>query len=713
MARRRVPYVEQMHQSECGLCCLAMISAYHKKEVSLSRLRERADVGRDGTTLLQLKKIAVSIGFDVKAYRIEHMDQFHLKQVSLPAILHWNQGHFVVLEKIDNNYARIVDPRFGRIKLSLKNFSEQFSGFLMTVGLTERIDIEKSPNIWLDVLVHVKAHKNLFVYVFLITLALQFIVIGMPLFMKHVIDEVMIPKNSSLSITIFISVVGFLLAYMIITFVRSRVLVRLHNALDYEMQTRFFSHLLKLPFPFFLLRSYGDMLFRMNSLVTIRNQLSGALITGILDSFMLFVLSGYMLFISPLLAMIVFLLVSINILLVIFTKQYVAEINQQQVVATTEVQAVQTEMLYGIMGVKISGTEQQVYSQWLNKFKHLLQVYRRKENLNSYITTTSNGLQFMSPLIVLSIGVMLITGEYSSMTVGMVVSFQAIATLLFTTSSSLMNTINSYILTTTILKRIHDVLEAPPEQNEGKLQLKVLGDIRLSHVSYSYSKYSPIVINDISLHIKLGQKIAIIGQSGSGKSTLAHLIIGLFAPLSGEVYYDGYGTSDLDMQYVRKQMGIVPQDISLFNRSVFDNIAMHQDGVTMDEVVRAAKAANIHDEIMSMPMQYQTVLAEMGRNISGGQRQRIALAKAILNNPSVLVLDEATSALDHITEARVDAYLSSIKCTRIVIAHRLSTVMNSDMIIVLENGRVCDVGNHNQLLHTSDYYQYYYKEMSS
>ncbi len=167
------------------------------------------------------------------------------------------------------------------------------------------------------------------------------------------------------------------------------------------------------------------------------------------------------------------------------------------------------------------------------------------------------------------------------------------------------------------------------------------------------------------------------------------------------------------MQYVRKQMGIVPQDISLLNRSIYDNIVLHQDGVTMDEVVRVAKATNIHDEIMAMPMQYQTVLAEMGRNISGGQRQRIALARALLNNPTVLVLDEATSALDHISEARVDEYLSSINCTRIVIAHRLSTVMNSDTIIVLENGKVCDVGNHNQLLHTSNYYQYYYREMSS
>ncbi|HFJ9318704.1 peptidase C39 [Bacillus anthracis] len=711
MARRRVPYVEQMHQSECGLCCLAMISAYYQKEVSLSRLRERADVGRDGTTLLQLKRIAESLGFDAKAYRIEHIDQ--LKQVSLPAILHWNQGHFVVLEKIGNNYARIVDPRFGRIKLSLKSFSEQFTGFLMTVDLTERLEVEKDQNVWLNSLVYVKSHKNLFVYVLLITLALQVLIVGMPLFMKHVIDEIMIPKNSSLSITVFISIISFLLAYMLITFARSRVLVRLHNALDYEMQTSFFSHLLKLPLPFFLLRSYGDMLFRMNSLATIRNQLSGTLITGILDGFMLFVLSGYMLFTSPLLAMVVFLLVSINILLVIFTKRYVAEINQQQVVATTEVQAVQTEMLYGIMGVKISGTEQQVYSQWLNKFKHLLQVYRRKENLNSYITTTSNGLQFMSPLIVLSIGVLLVTGKYSSMTIGELVSFQAIATLLFTTSSSLMNTINSYILTTTILKRTHDVLESPIEQNEGKLQVKLRGDIRLSHVSFSYSKYSPKVINDISLHIKLGQKIAIIGQSGSGKSTLAHLMIGLFTPTSGEIYYDNHETSDLDMQYVRKQMGIVPQDISLLNRSIYDNIVLHQDGVTMDEVVRVAKAANIHDEIMAMPMQYQTVLAEMGRNISGGQRQRIALARALLNNPTVLVLDEATSALDHISEARVDEYLSSINCTRIVIAHRLSTVMNSDTIIVLENGKVCDVGNHNQLLHTSNYYQYYYREMSS
>lgn len=708
---RRVPYIEQMHQSECGLCCVAMISAYYQKEVSLSGLRERTDVGRDGTTLLQLKKIAESLGFAVKAYRIESIDQFN--QVPLPAILHWNQGHFVVLEKIDGNYAHIVDPRFGRIKLLLKSFSEQFTGFAMTMVSTEQVCEEKKPKSWLDVWGYVKPHKKLFVYVLLITLVLQVVVVGILLSMQLVIDQVMIPMKSSLSITVLLSILGILLVYMVITFVRSRVLIRLHNELDCGMQTRFFSHLLKLPYSFFLLRSYGDLLLRANSLVAMRNQQSGVVIAGMLDGITVLVLSGYMLFVSPLLAMVLFLLVFINILFVICTKRFVAEVNQQQMVSMTEVQAVQTEMLQGMMGVKISGAEQQVYSQWFDKFKRLLQVYRRKESLNSYITTAGNGLQFMSPLIVLGTGVLLVTNGYSSMTVGTVVSFQAIATHFFLTSSSLTNTISSYIHSSTIFKRIHDVLEAPLEQNEGKLRVKVLGDIRLSHVSFSYSKHSPKVINDVSLHIKQGQKIAIIGQSGSGKTTLAHLMIGLFAPTTGEIYYDNHGISELDMQYVRKQMGIVPQEIILFNRSIYDNIVLHQENVTMDEVVRAAKAANIHDEIMAMPMQYQTMLAEMGRNISGGQRQRIALAKALLKNPSVLVLDEATSALDHISEERVDAYLSSIHCTRIVIAHRLSTVMNSDMIIVLENGKVCDAGSHNQLIRTSSYYQYYYREMSS
>ncbi|GGO04979.1 hypothetical protein GCM10010969_30860 [Saccharibacillus kuerlensis] len=379
----------------------------------------------------------------------------------------------------------------------------------------------------------------------------------------------------------------------------------------------------------------------------------------------------------------------------------------------TEVQSANTEMLYGMVGVKTAGIETQVYLQWREKFNRLLQIYRRKENLNSYITSVGSGLQFMSPLVVLTIGMLMMTNGYGAMTLGTVVSFQAIATLFFVTSSSCVNGINSYILTTSVLKRVYDVLEAPTEKNNGRLQVKIRGEINLSNVSFSYTRFSPKVIDGVSLHIRPGQKIAVIGQSGSGKTTLAHLIVGLFEPTSGEVRYDGHEASELDMPYIRKQMGIVPQDITLFNRSIYDNIVLHKEDVTAEQVVEAAKAANIHEEIMAMPMQYQTMIAEMGRNISGGQRQRIALAKALLNHPTVLVMDEATSALDYISEEKVDTYLSRINCTRIVIAHRLTTVMNSDKIIVLENGKIRDVGSHPQLLQSSSYYRHYYKELSS
>ncbi|WP_339201933.1 peptidase domain-containing ABC transporter [Paenibacillus sp. FSL P2-0322] len=709
MLFRRIPYIEQVNQTECGISCLAMISAYYQHDIMSSDFQEFASAGRDGTTLLRLKQIAESIGFNASAYRIEDINQF--KQIVLPAILHWNQNHYVVLEKMNNHYAYIIDPSCGRRKLSLSIFIQQFMGFVMVMTPTEKVVAVKTPNVWLPMLKLVQTHKKMFMYISLLTFMLQIAVVGMPISIQYVIDYVVVPMNPQPSITIISAIIGFVMIYMVITFARSRALVRLHNVIDYAIQTHYFSKLLRLSYPFFLLRSYGDLLFRANSLTIIRNQLSGILITGILDGVIVLVLSVYMLLVSPYMALLVFILVSVDIAFVFWSKRYVAEVNQQQVVSMSKLQALQSEILYGIANIKTSGNENQVYMQWLDKFNGLLQIYRRKEYLNSYLTTVSNGVQFMSPLIILGTGILMLDKGGISLTIGVLISFQAIATHFFSKSSSIMNMINSFILTSAYLRRIHDVLEAPTEHNEGKLQVQILGEILLSNVTFSYSRYSPKILKNINIHIKRGQKVAIIGHSGSGKSTLTNLLIGLLSPTAGHIYYDGNDMACLDMQFVRRQMGIVSQDVTLFNRSIYDNIALHQVNVTLEDVIQAAKAANIHDEIMAMPMQYQTMVAEMGRNISGGQRQRIAWARAILMKPSVLILDEATTALDYRNEERIDMYLSSIHCTRIVITHQLKTVMNSDIIIVLENGRICDIGTHDQLLYKSKYYQEHYREM--
>lgn len=271
--------------------------------------------------------------------------------------------------------------------------------------------------------------------------------------------------------------------------------------------------------------------------------------------------------------------------------------------------------------------------------------------------------------------------------------------------------VQAFILTTSYLKRVEDVLEAPAEKwsmEEDMDSEPIRGNIRLENVSFSYSKYSERVVDNLSMTITEGQKVALVGQSGSGKTTIANLIIGIFKPVAGTIYYDDRDLEDIDLQQLRRRIGTVPQDVTLFNRSIYENITLHYPDATPEEVVEAAKVAQIHDEIMAMPMQYNTMVSEMGMNLSGGQRQRISLAKALLSKPSILVLDEATSSLDHVNEKKIDDYLSSINCTRIVIAHRLTTVMNSDMICVVNKGKIMEYGTHKDLLHTGGFYSHFY-----
>ncbi|WP_369902161.1 peptidase domain-containing ABC transporter [Bacillus manliponensis] len=251
-----------------------------------------------------------------------------------------------------------------------------------------------------------------------------------------------------------------------------------------------------------------------------------------------------------------------------------------------------------------------------------------------------------------------------------------------------------------------DVLETPVEDYSDKKVIKEnpKGEICLESVSFCYSKYSDYVLKDLNLHIKPGQKVAIVGKSGSGKSTLASLLMGLYAPTSGKVLFDGLDLSEIDKNSLRKHIGAVPQHIHLFNRSVFENITMLISDIGEEKVIKAAKLANIHDDIVNMPLGYHTIVSEFGTNFSGGQKQRIALARALVNEPSILFLDEATSSLDTINEKRVDDYLSKLNCTRVVIAHRLSTIQNADLILVMESGRIVEQGKHNTLIEKKGVY---------
>jgi ABC-type bacteriocin/lantibiotic exporter with double-glycine peptidase domain len=319
----------------------------------------------------------------------------------------------------------------------------------------------------------------------------------------------------------------------------------------------------------------------------------------------------------------------------------------------------------------------------------------------------STGIQFILPLLLLWAGSHAVWS--GQMTLGSLLGFNALAMAFMIPIVSLGSAYTQLLTVSSYLQRIYDVIEAKPEQEEnGEVVERLSGQIELDHVSYRYTPFSAEAVQQLNFQIEPGQKIAIVGPSGSGKTTLAKLLLGFYMPTEGEVRYDGRSLKNMDLQSLRKHVGSILQDTRLFQRTVEENIRMLNDSITLEQVVQAAIKANIHEEILKLPLGYSTMVSESGANLSGGQRQRLLLARAIVTEPHILLLDEATSALDNLSQARIEEALSQMNCTRIVIAHRLSTVIDADRIVVMDRGCIVESGSHMQLINQKGlYYQLY------
>ncbi|ANC11237.1 MULTISPECIES: peptidase domain-containing ABC transporter [Bacillus cereus group] len=706
-SRRKVPFIEQVQQTECGICCIAMIAAYYKSAVSFYELHEYAGSGRDGTNLLALKQLGKQLGFNSKCFKSSTKQ---LENIQLPAVVFWENKHYVVLEKITKKGFVIVDPAMGRRKLSYDQFNNYYSGYVMTCKPTEKFKRQKEKNLWFPLIKTFFKNTNLVIFIILSSLILQGLALGIPNLIQFIIDKVITPQEKETLELFLIGIIIVVMVQAIFTFIRGRILIRLENYLDKSMMQEFFYHVLKLPYKFFQLRSFGDILFRIGSLRAIRDMISSQIIKSILDLGLIIFIFGYMMYQSVILTGLVLIITTLNILLTLISKPLIKEANQNEITKSTVVQGIQTETLYGIFGVKMTGMENVIYKRWLSSFEELLKAYKRKGNILNYVTTIGSTLAVLSPLMVLWLGAHQVFSGI--LTLGGLISFYAIANQFFSLSNSILQTYNSFVITGSYLKRVRDVLDTPVEYNTTdpiKFE-KLKGEIQLRNVSFSYTKYSEKSLNQINLHIKPGQKVALVGKSGSGKSTLARVILGLHEPTEGYIQYDGHDLNKYDKSSLRKNIGVVPQDVTLFNRTIYDNISLNNPEINSEMIVKAAKIAQVHEEIIQMPMQYNTIVSEMGMNISGGQRQRIALARAFVYNPSILVLDEATSSLDHVNEEKIDNYLSEIRCTRIVISHRLTTIMNSDLIVVMDNGEIIESGTHDELINTDGYYSQFFNK---
>ena len=609
----------------------------------------------------------------------------------LPAILHWNSNHFVVLEQITAQHLLIVDPASGRQRLTQAAFAQQFSGVALlctpTAGFEPLAPATIPWRSYARQLWRVPGMSQRALRILGLSLLIQALGLAAPFATQFLVDRVLgLQLNNLLGIAA-LGIAALVLSSMVLEFGRTRLLIALRARLDRWLMQRFLQHLLALAYPFFQTRNVGDLLMRVGSNLEIRELLSVQLIASLLDLSLMLVYFTILVTINPLFALLVLALALLQLLVLLGTRQQMQNLNQQVLEAHAQTESYLNQVLHGVHMIKATSAEPSILRGWSRLFERELGSTIRRSHTTNLISVLSLGLQIGAPLVLLWFGIRLVLSQ--QITLGTTLALTTIAAMVLTPLSSLTQYLQRLITVRAYIDRLQDVLDEPPEQTGAYLVPcpTLSGQLAFEAVSFRYSANGPLVLCDVSFTVAPGEKIAIVGKTGAGKSTLIKLLLGLYQPSAGRISYDGYDLQTLPFGELRRQIGTVLQDAFVFTGTIRDNIAHHQPETEQAAVEAAAQQAALDAEISAMPLGYQTDVGELGANLSGGQRQRLALARALLEQPRLLLLDEATSHLDRATELQIQRTLDDLACTQVIIAHRLSSIRHVDRVLVLEQSQ--------------------------
>ncbi len=682
---RKVPLVLQTESAECGLACLAMIAGFYGGESNLFQLRSKYGISSKGATLKNLIDIAQDLKLITRPLSLE-LDE--LKLLRLPCILHWDFNHFVVLTKVKDKSVVIFDPAFGKKNISFAECSKHFTGVALEAW--SEVKFEKSKDnekiSLYETFKNISGIKGALLKIFSLSLLIELIALLMPIGTQLVIDHVLKAKDQSLLLIICLGLFLFTLFRSAVSMSRAWISLKMNYLIDFQWTSSFFSHLLKLPLDFFEKRQVGDIQSRFDSLRKIQNTLTNSIVTTIIDLIMTISVTIMMFLYGGWLTWVVITFSIIYLILRFVTYFTYRQITEEQIIKSAKSTSHFMETLYGIATIKSLGLNKKREEYWMSLNADAFNTSIRVTKLDMLFSGIHTFISTLEQILILWIGATIVMDNM--MTVGMFMAFNSYRGSFSSRMGNLINIFFNFKMLSLHRERIADIAlteiensihSSPFSLSEEQKGLSIL----VKNLTFQYDQFTQPILDNLNLEVNAGESIAISAKSGAGKTTLLKLMSGLLKPTKGEIYINNIDIKNLDISHYRQHIATVLQEDKFFSGSILENIVCFDNQYDKEFAIQCAKQAQIHNEIMKMPMNYETLLGELGNNLSGGQRQRLFIARALYKRPKILFMDEATSHLDEENERKINDAIAKLKITRVIVAHRQSTIESADRCINL------------------------------
>ena len=700
--RAKVPVVMQMEALECGAASLAMVMAYYGKWVPLEQVRLDCGVSRDGSNAKNVLVAARRYGFEAQGFRCE-VDALR-DSIALPCIIHWNFNHFVVLDGFSGNYAWINDPARGEVKVPLEEFDRAFTGVCLQI--TPGPDFQpsgKKKSTLAFARKRLKGAGAAVAFVLLSTVIGYLFGMINPGFSRFFMDRLLTGENRELLMPFMLLMTVMGLAQVVTAWIQAVYALKINGKMAVVGSSEFMWKILRMPMEFFSQRMAGDILQRQGTNASIAATMVNTLTPLLLNTIMMIFYLVVMLRYSVLLTMVGLVTIILNLLVSRLISAKRVNITRVQMRDAGKLASATVSGIQMVETIKASGAENGYFQKWAGYQASVNAQNVRFARLNQFLGIIPTTLSAIAESLVLILGVMLsMQGRF---TLGSIMLFQGFLNSFMSPAMTLISAGQTLQEMRTEMERVEDVMQYPTDDHFSDLSLdeeadysKLSGEVELKDISFGYSRLGKPLIQNFSMHVKPGSRVAFVGPSGCGKSTLSKLISGLYQPWSGKILFDGKPISQIDRSVFTGSVAVVDQDIVLFEDTIAENIKMWDNTIEDFEMILAARDAQIYDDIMAREGGFYGKLTEGGKDLSGGQRQRLEIARVLAQDPSIIIMDEATSALDAKTEYELVKAVKDRGITCIVIAHRLSTIRDCDEIIVLNHGLVVERGTHDELM---------------